>query len=124
MYCPNCKREMRPINQRIWDQIDGDEPYYEVVAHCCDFCKIVHNEVGHRYHKSEWELPDKLQPTEKQLKTECFIRNRLAPIFEQPITKQQYINFIGKYFEKAKNTERIDNDIDEFFGYEYFEEYF
>lgn len=124
MYCPNCNREMRPISQRIWDEIDYDEPCYEIISHCCDFCKIVHNEIGHGYDKPEWELPDELTPTEKQLKTEYFIRNRLGPIFEQPITKQQYVKFISKYFEKAKNTKQKEDWFDEWYGHENFEEYF
>lgn len=119
MKCPNCGNEMIDNYRLIWDEIDWDEPCYELIEERCGICGIKHNENAILCEKEEWELPSNLRPTEKQIRTKLFILNRLGyedfknnedelDFFQEPITKKQYIDFIGKYFDKAKKTQKKD----------------
>ena len=57
----------------IWDEIEWDEPCYELIEERCDICGIKHNENAILRKKEEWELPSNLRPTEKQIRTKLFI---------------------------------------------------
>lgn len=115
MICPNCGEEMKPIDRRYVGF--GDEPDYDLYEHTgdeCRKCRIKHDERSH-----SWILPDFLKPTEKQIKTVLFIQNRLNIHADNLVTKKQYCEFIGKYFDKAKNTEDFKHDVCEFDYVEY-----
>ena len=99
----------------------GDEPDYDAYEHIGDECKKCH--IKYNEHSRSWELPDILKPTEKQIKTALFIENRLNILSDNLITKKQYCDFIGKYFDKARTTSRnnhyFEDDYDDYeeFGY-------
>lgn len=105
MICPNCGKEMKSLDIRVFST--GDEPDYDWYDHIgdeCKKCKIKYNENSH-----SWQLPNELKPTEKQIKTVLFIENRLLIHPDGLITKKQYFEFIKKYFEQAKSTNAHDH---------------
>ena len=122
MICPNCGKEMKSIDRR-YDGF-GDEPDYDLYEHTgdeCRKCRIKYDE-----HSCSWVLPDSLKPTEKQIKTVLFIQNRLNIRADNLVTKKQYCEFIGKYFDEAKNTKEFKYDICEsdYEEYGYAEEFY
>ena len=109
MICPNCGEEMKPIDRRYFGF--GDEPDYDLCEHIgdeCRKCRIKHDERSH-----SWILPDSLKPTEKQIKTSLFIANRLFVRTDNLVTKKQYCEFIGKYFDEAKSKVVQDDYFDD-----------
>ena len=115
MICPNCGEEMKSIDRRYVGF--GDEPDYDLYEHTgdeCRKCRIKYDE-----HSHSWVLPDSLKPTEKQIKTVLFIQNRLNIYADNLVTKKQYCEFIGKYFDEAKNTKEFKHDVCEFDYEEY-----
>ena len=122
MICPNCGKEMKSIDRR-YDGF-GDEPDYDLYEHTGDECRKCR--IKYDAHYCSWVLPDSLKPTEKQIKTVLFIQNRLNIRADNLVTKKQYCEFIGKYFDKAKNTEKFKYDIDEcdYEEYGYSEEFY
>lgn len=118
MICPNCNKEMKAYFSPVLAYTDDD--YDENISgYQCRKCKIEYNDV-----LSEWILPTNLMPTDKQVKAERFILNRLKiNPQEYPITKRQYCEFIGKYLPKAQ--EVVDNyEIEDDYYYDYYEEEF
>ena len=115
MTCPNCGEEMKSIDRRYVGF--GDEPDYDLYEHTgdeCRKCRIKYDE-----HSHSWVLPDSLKPTEKQIRTMLFIQNRLNIRVDNLVTKKQYCEFIGKYFDVAKNTKEFKCDVREFDYEEY-----
>ncbi len=115
MICPNCGKEMKSIDSRYVGF--GDEPDYDLYEHTgdeCRKCRIKYDE-----HSHSWVLPDSLKPTEKQIRTVLFIQNRLNIHANNLVTKKQYCEFIGKYFDVAKNTKKLKYDACEFDYEEY-----
>lgn len=110
MICPNCGKEMKSIDRRYVGF--GDEPDYDTYEHIGDECKKCH--IKYNEHSRSWELPEALKPTEKQIKTVLFIENRLNIRANNLVTKKQYCEFIGKYFNKAKSTDVHEYDLDDF----------
>lgn len=104
MLCPNCGKEMKSID-RLFVGF-GDEPDYETYEHIGDECKKCCIKYDER--SRSWKLPDTLKPTEKQKKTVLFIQGRLNVYADSIVTKKQYCDFIGKYFDEAKNTDDFD----------------
>ena len=97
MKCTNCGKEMKPVYSYVWCQTDPDESYHYISGFICRDCKITFDNTRHN-----WILPPALRPTKKQLNTEKYILNRLeVDSSEYPITKKQYIKFIGKYLPLA-----------------------
>lgn len=115
MICPNCGKEMKSIDRRFVGF--GDEPDYDLSEHIgdeCRKCRIKYDECSH-----SWILPDSLKPTEKQTKTVLFIQNRLNVRAGNLVTKQQHCEFIGKYFDEAKNADALEFNPDNFDYEEY-----
>ncbi len=118
MKCPNCGKEMK-YEHGIGHNIDfsGTAEDWELEYHwekySCKACKIT-------YDGSTWNIPDKYEPTEKQIKTIFFINNHLNMDLEA-LTKHQCWIDIGRYFEEAKNTQLHSDeyyeDMQEYFGY-------
>lgn len=103
MKCPNCDNQMKHKieTRQILDlsgTADYDECHYDVDIYKCQTCKIINDD-------GTWEIPQKLQPTQKQVNTLSFINNKLGTD-EKPLTKHQCWSFINENFEKAKNTEQ------------------
>ena len=119
MKCPNCGKKMKPIYDRVWCQTDPDESDEYISRFVCKDCNITFDDIGHT-----WILPTELRPTEKQLNTEKYILNRLeVDPRESPITKKQYIKFIGKYLPLAtKVTLYYPDDCDDGMG-DYYESF-
>lgn len=115
MLCPNCGKEMKSFDRPFVGF--GDEPDYDLSEHIGDECK--HCGVKYEERNHSWSLPDSLKPTEKQIKTVLFIQNRLNIHVDNLVTKKQYCDFIGKYFEKAKNAEKFKHNVCEFDYEEY-----
>ena len=113
MKCINCLTEMKDRSYSYyglgdWD-MDYPASYHE--EHRCPNCKCKY--VREDYGQGRWEIPKKVElPTEKQVKTILFINNRLMLSLEA-ITKQQCIRDIGKYFDKAKQSESISKYYDD-----------
>lgn len=112
MKCPNCDNQMKhKIETRQILDLSGTadyNEYYDADVYKCPACKITNDD-------GKWKIPQKWQPTQKQVNTLLFINNRLE-IDEKPLTKHQCWVFINKNFEKAKNTEQhhwYDNITDE-----------
>ena len=115
MICPNCGREMKSIDSRYVGF--GDEPDYDLYEHTGDECRKCR--IKYDNHYNSWILPDSLKPTEKQIRTVLFIQNRLNIHVNNLVTKKQYCEFIGKYFDVAKNTKKLKYDACEFDYEEY-----
>ena len=101
MKCPNCGKEMKDIYHNMVSL--GDEPDYDSVYHYCSECKKC--KIKYYPYKKEWEIPEKFKPTEKQKRTVMFIVNRIFVDDDSLLTKKQYSEFIGKYFDEAKEIE-------------------
>lgn len=116
MLCPECGKVMTSIDNRYVGF--GDEPDYDLYIHVGDECR--HCRIKYDEHYRSWELPDILKPTEQQKKTVLFIQNRLNVCADSLVTKKQYCDFIGKYFDKAKKTA----DSFDYIEYGYAEEFY
>lgn len=101
MKCPICGNEMKKKTQYIcvmWDQIDGDSEYRLDVTYSC---KNHHLEIKYNEYDDEWEIPDEIKVTNKQLDTALFIEcytNKRKP--EVPL-KYEYWKFIKRYLPMA-----------------------
>lgn len=119
MKCPNCGNEMIDKSyskmERFYHWEDEEfyyrDNYYEKFI--CNDCKI-------SFENDTWNIPNKLLPTEKQIKTILFINNHLNMDL-QALTKHQCWLDIGKYFEEAKKTplhsSEYYEDLQEYFGF-------
>ena len=93
--CPNCGKEMN--NESYWYSSfggwDDDYPssYYELYV--CKNCNI-------SYRDNKWDIPDKLKPTWKQMKTAKYISNVLK-IPEPAPTKRSLWKFINQNLNEA-----------------------
>ena len=101
MQCPNCDNEMKYTLKEWeqwtlahWDCEHGD--YCREETYSCRVCKI-------KKVNGKWIIPQKLLPTDRQIKTILFINNHLNMELEA-LTKHQCWLDIGKYFNTAKNT--------------------
>lgn len=101
MKCPNCEKEMKDIYHTMVSL--ADEPDYDSVYHYCSECKKC--KIKYYPYKKEWEIPEKFKPTEKQKRTVMFISNKIFVDDDSLLTKKQYSEFIGKYFDEAKEIE-------------------
>lgn len=118
MKCPNCGKEMKDKSCSKMEKFyhwEDEEFYYRNNYHekfICKDCKI-------SFEDEKWNIPDKFQPTEKQMKTILFINNHLGMDL-QTLTKHQCWLDIGKYFEEAKKTPLHSDeyyiDMQEYFG--------
>ena len=95
MKCPNCNKEMKDNSYSYyglgsWD-MDYPDCYHE--EYVCRACKI-------SYINGEWQIPDSLIATEKQIKAAEFISNILG--FEiPPHTKKMLWQFIHDNLQEA-----------------------
>ena len=102
MKCINCEAEMKDKSYSYyglgdWD-MDYPASYHE--EHKCPNCKCKY--VREDYGKGKWVIPEHVElPTEKQVRTILFINNKCG-LDIKPITKNQCIRDIGKWFDKAK----------------------
>lgn len=118
MKCINCLTEMKNKSYDYYGfgDWDMDYPASHHEEHLCPNCKCKYTREG--YHSNgKWEIPKKVEkPTEKQVNTILFINNKLQMDLK-PITKQQCIRDIGKYFETAKDVAKQPhyNDYDDYY---------
>jgi len=98
--CPNCGCFIatEEYYKSFWHWEDECRYYYITSKGRCDRCDIA-------YDDGEFEIPDYLKPTQKQINAVTFIKSRLDVPDEEGITKESYRKFISKYFDKAKHTE-------------------
>ena len=97
--CPNCGRpiQLESYFKEFYHWEDERNYYYKTSKGTCSACNIT-------YDDGKWNIPEELLPTEKQISTVKFIRNRLdlPNDKEEGVTKHTYWAFINKYFNKAK----------------------
>ena len=99
MKCPNCNREMRDKtysyysfgNLGNWD-MDYPDEYYE--KHWCPTCCI-------EYINGEWNIPDSIIATDKQLKAGMIIEHNTGIKMPPPI-KKLMCEYIGENMELSK----------------------
>ena len=113
--CPNCGKsiQLEDYFKPFYHWEDEREYYYPTNKGSCKDCHI-------KYDDGNWDIPEKLLPTDKQINTVKFIRSRLSlPRDDEGMTKHTYWLFINKYFEQAKKTPRptpiFSDEIDELY---------
>lgn len=116
MNCPQCGKEMN--NESYWYSgfggWDDDYPSSYCSIYVCKYCNISCRE-------GEWNVPEQLRPTWKQMKTAKYISNVLN-IPEPAPTKRSLWQFINRNLNEAIHYSRYGYDDD--LRYEYEEQHF
>ena len=102
MRCPHCNKEMKHDVDVYWTigDWDSESPSGYTETYYCKYCKIKatnNNPVGSNF---EWDIPEHLRATDKQIKTAMFI-NRYLRIAIPPSTKRALWLYIHKYLQEA-----------------------
>ena len=117
MKCPGCNKDMTITSDFELrycldeDGLDLDKAYMKVFTSTCKTCNIKFKKdefSGPFSKKDEWILPDKLKPSEKQIKFVENIALKLNKSIDNLVTKNQYWNFIKQNEDKYKKVKDRD----------------
>lgn len=123
MNCPNCGNKMLRIVYPVvafYDQVDGDIIYDDREEHICSLCAI-------KYRDNNWDIPEHIKASDKQIKTAVFISNILQkekPVDIKKLLWQFIKDNIATAIEVYKQREECLDEINMDLYSEYFDEQF